>query len=766
MSVLSDSQFTPNPQPRSELSAEFNRRKREYVQKQVALSDVDEHVASGWAVEKTSKRKATLRKRKSFDERLEDRFWCALYRMGYQELSSGRQFNILVSKKNEPPLYKQVDVFAKDEETIIVAECKACEVPRKRSLQKDLNEFIALKGPIASAIRAHYGSEYKPKIVWLFVTENVIWSKPDRQRAKEGNIQVLRESEYRYFSQIIDHLGPGARPQFLAEYLGGTTVPALENSTLPAIRGTLGGQRFFSFVATPEQILKIAFVNHRALNDPEGAPAYQRLIQKARLKQISKFISEGGYFPNSILLNFKQKPRFDLLHNDSEWPVQFGTLYLPNKYKSAWVVDGQHRLYAYGELDDKIATDHLVVVAFEQLAEAAEANLFVTINHEQKRVPKNLLDELEGELKWGSTEPRERIGAIASRLWALLNGDNASPFYGRIITPGLKQTSETPLTVPEVKGALVASGLIGAPIFKGTQYGPGPLCGATDKETLDKASDALMAYFNELAEAAPNRWALGKAGYLCSNISVGGHIRLLAALIDYMRNRTSQDPLQLDGIELIEQIQPYLEPVLEYIKNTDAQKYNERFKPHFGSGGVPRHYYLLCDLIAAKFNDFSPEGLSDFLKSASADETRYADDAVKRLQTLVHDAAIRILKDKYGEDKYLIKGVPGDDIFKKAQPKQLEDQRRDEFKDLDVYFDLLDFKDIIGHKSNRELFRATFDIPMEGDKGLAFNLRWLETLNGLRRVAAHPAGRQYKPEDVAFLRWIDAELSKRTEALV
>jgi hypothetical protein len=170
--------------------------------------------------------------------------------------------------------------------------------------------------------------------------------------------------------------------------------------------------------------------------------------------------------------------------------------------------------------------------------------------------------------------------------------------------------------------------------------------------------------------------------------------------------------------------------------------------------------------VSAKFSDFDPPGLKDFQRSTSADDTRYADDAVRRLQTVVHDAVVSILKTNYGQEKYLIKGVPSDEIFKKAQPRQLEDQRKDEYKDLDVYFDLLDFKDIVSHRQNRDMFKDIFDIPMAGDKGIAFNVRWLETLNALRRVAAHPAGRQYKAEDVSFLRWLDAELTKRTEILV
>ncbi|MEQ1944766.1 DGQHR domain-containing protein [Mesorhizobium sp. VNQ89] len=754
----------PPPKPRSDLVKEYNLRRKEYIEKRVPLGEVQTFIDEGWSAERDDGKRAVVRKRKAIGDRLEDRFWCALYKMGYDELSPNRTFNILVSKKNEPPLYKQVDVFAKDSETIIIAECKSCSTPKKRSLQKDLNEFIALKGAMATAVKKHYPG-FKPKIIWMFVTENVIWSKPDLERARQEQIQVMKESEYRYFSQIVDHLGPGARPQFLAEYLRGTSIAEMEGVTTPAIRGTLGGNRFYAFVATPEQLIKIAFVNHRALNDPEGAPAYQRLIQKGRLKQIAKFLGGGGYFPNSILMNFKEKVRFDLLENKDGWPVQFGTLYLPSKLKSAWIIDGQHRLYAYGDLDKKRSNDNLIVVAFEKLGDAAEANLFVTINHEQKRVPKNLLDELEGELKWGSSNPKERISAIGSRIWSLLNGDNGSPFYGRVATPGLKQTEDVPLTMPEVKGALVSSGLIGQPIFKGTQYGLGPLCDSDDKSTLDKASDALTAYFSLLAEASPERWARGKQGYLCSNISVGGNIRLLAALIAHMAKETGQDPLQLEGMELVEQIESYLAPVIAYISTATDDDYSKRFKPQFGSGGIPEHFYRLSDLVSSAAPSFSPPGLSEWRKKASEDDTKYADDAVKRLQTLVHDAAIMVLKKEYG-DKYLIKGVSNDEILKKAYPRQLEDAKKDEQKELDVYFDLLDFKDIVGHKQNKHLFKEIFDIEMKGDKGLAFNLRWMEVLNSLRRIAAHPAGRQYKPDDIDFLRWLDAELQKRTEVLL
>jgi hypothetical protein len=71
---------------------------------------------------------------------------------------------------------------------------------------------------------------------------------------------------------------------------------------------------------------------------------------------------------------------------------------------------------------------------------AEEANLFVTINYEQKSVPKHLLDDLEGELKWGSEIPSERIGAIGARI-NCLNTDVGEPFYNRIAQQGMPSSA-------------------------------------------------------------------------------------------------------------------------------------------------------------------------------------------------------------------------------------------------------------------------------------------------------------------------------------
>jgi len=264
------------------LNREATLRRKSYEELSVPHSDVDFYREQGWYVAREMKRKTGLRREWTHDQALENRVWVLFHLLGYPSISSGRNFKVRIERKGAETLWKQVDVLAKDDETVVVAECKSCAVPKRRSLQKDIEEFANLKGPIATAIHEHFGDDRKLKILWLFVTENVIWSEEDKQRAAGAKINVVTQRELRYYLTIAAHLRSAARFQFLAEFLKNQKIPEMEDVRVPAVRGKLRGRAFYSFVSTPRQMLKIAFVNHRTLADPEGAPTYQRLVSGTR----------------------------------------------------------------------------------------------------------------------------------------------------------------------------------------------------------------------------------------------------------------------------------------------------------------------------------------------------------------------------------------------------------------------------------------------------------------------------------------------------
>ena len=588
--------FGPLLTESSKIKRESVRRRKTHDEKTVQAEQLPRYEAEGWEVDRPLRRGVRIKRLKSIDERLENRFWLLLAKLGYPEINEGRKFNVLIERKGADPLRKQVDVFAQDDETVIVAECKASNRFVRRTFQKDLEEFANLKGPIAEAVKKHYGEARKHKIIWLFVTENAIWSAPDKQRALGENIRVITERELRYYSQVADHLGRAARYQFLAEFLKDQKIPELSGKTVPAIRGKLGGKTFYCFVTTPRDLLKISLVNHRSLNDPEGAPTYQRLVSRTRMREIADFL-RGGYFPNNLLVNFTRPVRFERAAQDEASGVQFGELCLPDRYRSAWIIDGQHRLYGFAQIDDKFLNQNLIVLAFENLPKEEEANLFVTINHEQKSVPKHLLDDLEGELKWGSEIPRERIGAISARLITLLNNDLGEPFYNRIVQAGMPTTAKANLSIPAIKDAIRRSGLVGRLILNGNAYEHGPLCGSTDSETLDRGRSAFTAYFNLIRNANVGEWENGRDGHICTNVAIQAYVKLFGSLIKYWETNTASDAREMEVEEVIMGIDEYLKPIRETLETSSTAELKIQFQVPFGSGGPPEYYYRLCKLI-------------------------------------------------------------------------------------------------------------------------------------------------------------------------
>jgi DGQHR domain-containing protein len=747
----------------SKIKREAVHRRKQFDERSIVAEEIPTYEADGWQVDRRLKRSIRVKRPKAIDERLENRFWMLLARLGYPEINSGRKFTILIDRKGAEPLRKQVDVFAKDDETVIVAECKASGSFSRRSLQKDIEEFANLKKPIASAIRKHYGEEKKLKIIWLFVTENIIWSAPDKQRANGEQIRIITERELRYYAQVADHLGKAARYQFLAEFLKDQVIPELSGRTVSAIRGKLGGKPFYCFVTTPRDLLKISFVNHRSLNDPEGAPTYQRLVSRTRMRDIGEFIKGGGYFPNNLLINFVRPVRFEKATTDETAGIQFGHLHLPDRYRSAWIIDGQHRLYGFAPIDDKYLSQNVIVVAFENLSKTEEANLFVTINHEQKSVPKHLLDDLEGELKWGSDIPSERIGSISARLVNLLNTDVGEPFHNRITQQGMPTTSRTSLTIPALKDAFRKSGLLGRAMLNNKVYDHGPLCGSTDAETLDRARSAVNEFFSLISNASLHEWQNGRDGFLCTNIAVQAYIMLFGSLVKYWETNTASNAREMAIEEVLMGIDEYVKPIRDFLEASTPTQIRDAFQVQFGSGGPPEYYFRLCKLVKAKYADFQPDGMADWEAEQSEDRIKDADIKLKAIVSDMRNYIFSVFRKLYGDEKdaYWEKGITDKTVKIAAYNRSLDTDLEDRLPP-ETYLEVLEMKKVVEAKSVWPLFKSVFNIPEPGEKGQAKNLKWMERINELRRIPAHPAKeRKYKVEDFEYIDFIYDEFTKR-----
>jgi len=94
----SDAAIWPLLDKEVELRKEFRLRSKKFDQKRISSDDIPGFLENGWAIHKKEKGRATVRRDKSLDERVENLWWVLLYKMGYQELNAGRHFRILSKK--------------------------------------------------------------------------------------------------------------------------------------------------------------------------------------------------------------------------------------------------------------------------------------------------------------------------------------------------------------------------------------------------------------------------------------------------------------------------------------------------------------------------------------------------------------------------------------------------------------------------------------------------------------------------------------------
>ncbi|WP_225768704.1 DGQHR domain-containing protein [Inquilinus sp. Marseille-Q2685] len=744
--------------------AEYKRRRKPYIEQTFQLDEQEDALSQGWELVRENKASLRYRKIRDADEQLENEFWRLLYDFGYPKLSVGRNFNVLVSKKPDIELTKNIDVFAYDNETIIVAECIAYEKRTKQSLQNEINDLITNQRNIAQSLRSHFEGNFPQKIIWLIVTRNLEWSESDIKRAHDGNINILTEREIFYYKEIAKRIGHSARFQFHAEFLAKTKVAALDNVKVYAIRTRLGAHKVFTFFAPASKILPISFVNHRDLRDPSAAPSYQRLLQRPRLRQITDFVKSGGFFPNTIILNFKQKVQFDVVKSEDDDGVTSGILTLPNTYKSAWIIDGQHRIYGYSELEDDTPQSLLPFLAFENISISEETKLFSDINSKQKRVEKKLLDEITGEIKLESSDKREQIRAISSRAFDMMREDDDGPLGGKIAGVEVKQNEYSILTIPYLVDAVIQSGIMGRITQKDGRntYVHGSIYWTEPREAIDHLMIFLSEYLNLFRLANLDRWEAGKNGKFASNPGVAGLIRFAGDLISHLCLKRHVDTRSLHPKVLVEEIEEFAKPAISYFQTATDLEVEQRFQIPFGSGGPRIFQHRLRELVGKQFSDFEPPGFRDDLRKYDAERTDTADRWVRAVQEEVHRHVVEVLRREYGPgDDYLEKGIDNKEILKKAFDKRL-DADGDDKKDMATYLDFLDLRKIVESQRNWSFFSDSLNIQLPSErKGKAKYVAWFDEINKARRVSAHPYNRGYSDEEVSTIEFVFNELHRR-----
>lgn len=751
----------------SEIEKERRRRKSQFEYESIHPADTEEYEELGWEVQREGTRSNRMKRLKRHDVFFEDRVWCLFAAMGYPALNAAH-FKISYLRDTGTKGRKQIDVYAEDDSTVLIIECKSKQSRGRRSLQKDLQETLSLQEHMRRSVYARYKGQPRPKIIWVYATRNVLWSKSDIERAEEGNIQIVTENELQYFETFIKHMGPAGRYQVLGDFLKGQKVPGLADVTVPGVKGKIGGETFFSFVTTPRNLLKIAFINHQALNHPDGRPAYQRMVSSSRIKEIGEFIKKGGFFPTNILVNFSSKPGWKLLPNkeNTDPNVKFGWITLPSKFRSAWVIDGQHRLFGFSRLDDEYLDQSLFVLAFEDMSVQKEADLFITINHKQKSVPKSLLVSLLADIRMGDSDPSTALSALASGVVRALNIDKSSPLSRRFAIHGVPPEPTQNLTISEVVNGLRRSGLIGR-LAKKTLV-PGPLCGPTDADTIERASEALSLYFEQLRAAHPDRWESGKTAFIATNPGIRAHLLLISEIVAHLSVKKSIDFALIKPAEFSSHVIKFAKPVFTFVSSASDDEISALFSRKFGEGGVREYAFHLMRLLVDAHPDFGNEDFQRWVEQSSSQKIDEVNQFLMKLAERLTDYVIDTLKKVHGthrlasdEQAFWELGVESERIRRNAFEKQQRDKKRR--KPKEAYLDIVDLAEIVKQPNNWDHFEHVFKNPRPDErKGQKYYLSWINAFNELRNIAAHKNQmKTYTDDDLEFVEWLRTDVSPK-----
>lgn len=323
-----------------EIASELRRRKSKdqfqvvsAANKKIIAEKVEAEIKDGWRVVRKNAKSTRMAKPKPADEQLEDEVWSILAQMGFKEMSKGRKFTIAVEDGLEP---RQIDVYAKDDETVIIVECTQRDTPGKKNMSNLIEKIRAIRESVFKSMKKLYGQQTRLKVKYAIATRNIAWSEADLDKCKEAQIAVIADGEIEYYASLVQHLKKAARYQFLAHMFGGQKIDGLARQVV-ATRGKMGGETFYTFLIPPDELLKIAYVGHKASRDIESLETYQRMLQPKRLNKIAEYINDGGKFPTNIVINLKtgkKTPlRFDIIEKFENETL--GKLSLPSNYASA-----------------------------------------------------------------------------------------------------------------------------------------------------------------------------------------------------------------------------------------------------------------------------------------------------------------------------------------------------------------------------------------------------------------------------------------------
>lgn len=760
----------------SRLGKIYRAKKTIFHVKSVDHNLVEAMISEGWEeFGEPLKTKTKIRKPKAHNNQFEDDIWCQLYELGYRNLNFSGDFRLPFGKGSLEK--KKIDIIAVNEDSILIVECKSSQKVVKAPSYKTEFEGLPtrLRG-FRKALEELFGKSKKVK--YIFATRHL---KLDRTNADVDRLIATgsffyNDNTYKYVKGLIGAYKSAACYQFMALLFKGELI-SRDRIEVPAIEGKMGGKKYYMFSIEPSLLLKMGFILHRTRANENEMPTYQRLLVPTRLKGITKFIQDGGYFPNSVILNFNEEKnslQFEALSRGDSTRSRSGTLKIPNAYAIAYIIDGQHRVYGYAQSGYR-DTNTIPVVAFCGLLPAEQLSQFMDINQNQKAVSATLRITLEEDLYWDSERVDSRLKALRSSVIQSLGGAISGPLYNKISIG----EDNALLSANPFANVLTKCGLL--PFARRNTYDEERSAGSLyDIHNHDHASEmsrakgSIVKFINLCYQLVEDDFPdiYERDHYLIlSNRGTYAFISLIGSLNSFESNRGNLYSKSTPQ-KRFEAIERYLNVLLKGIEGLTEED-ESYLLGRLGSGAQKVWFRRFQSIVNAKYPEYNPPDFVDWLERQDEklqdDGRRLGTEIEKYIKTTV----INTLKCLFEKNWDIEIGAIQRECESRAKG-EIEKQYKDGLgrKDIpwtDMFF-ITDYKKIIEKYWTKkpisiEVEFKCFSEVFSIDIGYGFNskaekIKWLSMFSSLRNNWAH-AGTKEKGlnrEEVSFLQSIYGHL--------
>ena len=693
-----------------------------YEEKRVKsrLYNFDLEKKDGWVEYKVTRTQIVLRKYDAEVKAYEKRIWQLFFKIGFPYLNKYGKNNFYYGTQESHEMTFSLFGRDKDNYSFIFIDCFASENQKQLDVRiaKMREEFIHISDHLKKLLE-----DTELIFKYIIAIKGFELTNEQEQIIKDSNFVVITETDIEYFEELYTNLQDAAYFQFCGKLFEGMTIPKI-NTRIPAIRGRMGGHRYYAFSIDPQILLRLSFVLHKTKAHEDAMPTYQRLVKKSRLKSITEFLNNHGFFPNSIVINLDEKCEFEEAEvNNDDYDTEIGHLIIPQRYRVAYIIDGQHRLMGYAGCTK--GNQQIPVVAFENLNKTTQVKLFMEMNENQKAVPKELRLTLLKDLL--PTDPRisQRMYGLRLQIVFSFADHKNSPLRG-YVGDGVDRKE---YTLEYLQQALNTSTIYFGTINKRTETLDEPgifFRGKTDDlECFEQARVAIRDFLFMCVKAlitglieVESLEDENRKNIFIRNIGMNGYLRFVGDVVKYRENEILQtiedNELTANPIKVFDIICPYLQVAFDFMKRCDPDE-GGRLRSLTG-GKAPVYYQRTFQReLHELYSDFNPTGLEDWIANNSTEVVEEAISIVKQLKALIKKEFTNRFSDKTGVSDWVSDSLPDEistECFKRqtlfnknATSEQILEKNLWDFVVEEDYFK------ISCHSNNDPLIRDDFTFP-------------------------------------------------------